>query len=209
MRYTIVLIIAMVFLVGTPVDAQKKGKDKDVFSMKVDGLGCAFCVNGLEKKFKDFKGMKNLKVDLETGLVSFSYPSTELLSVDAVETKIEKAGYTPVWVEVKRADGKVEKNKETSTNQQVAQLVSKKIKVKGNCGMCQSRIEKAVLSLEGVSSASWDALTQQLELEFDGDKIDLSAIEKAIAAVGHDTESVKASDEVYDALHGCCKYDRD
>lgn len=206
MRYTIVLLVAMMSFIGTPAEAQKS-KDKDQFTAKVDGLGCAYCAYGLEKKLLDLKGIKKIKIELETGIVSFSFPATDALSIDDVKTKVDKAGYTPVWVEVKRADGKVEKSKESASTEKLG-LVTKKIEVKGNCGMCKSRIEKAALSLEGVSSASWDALTQSLELEFDDSEVSLLEIEKAIAKAGHDSENAKADDKVYDNLHGCCKYDR-
>jgi hypothetical protein len=33
-------------------------------------------------------------------------------------------------------------------------------------------------------------------------------VKKAVAKVGHDTDEVKATDEEYDNLHGCCKYER-
>ena len=33
-------------------------------------------------------------------------------------------------------------------------------------------------------------------------------LEKAIAKAGHDAGKIKAEDEVYNNLHGCCKYDR-
>lgn len=46
---------------------------------------------------------------------------------------------------------------------------TEQFKVKGNCGMCETRIEKA----------------------------------------GHDTDMHKASQETYDKLPGCCKYDRE
>jgi len=29
-----------------------------------------------------------------------------------------------------------------------------------------------------------------------------------LAKVGHDTDEVKATDEVYENLHHCCKYER-
>jgi hypothetical protein len=34
-------------------------------------------------------------------------------------------------------------------------------------------------------------------------------VKKAAAKVGHDAEEEKASDEVYDNLHHCCKYQRE
>ncbi len=48
----------------------------------------------------------------------------------------------------------------------------------------------------------------RVEVTFDGEKTNLDAIHQAIADVGYDTKKVKAKDEVYDNLHGCCKYDR-
>lgn len=83
-----------------------------------------------------------------------------------------------------------------------------KIEVKGNCGMCESRIEKAAKSVEGVSKADWDKETKKMEVTFDDTKTDLDKIEVAIAKVGHDTPKLKASTEVYNKLPGCCKYDR-
>ena len=85
---------------------------------------------------------------------------------------------------------------------------TEKIEVKGNCGMCESRIEKAVKAVDGVSKADWDQETKQLEVTFDNAKTDLDKVEVAIAKVGHDTPKHKASTEVYDKLPGCCKYDR-
>ena len=82
------------------------------------------------------------------------------------------------------------------------------VKVYGNCGMCKSRIEKAAKGVEGVKKATWDKETKELTVTFDSDATNLESIEKAIADVGHDTENVKAKDEVYEGLHSCCKYER-
>lgn len=83
-----------------------------------------------------------------------------------------------------------------------------KFEVKGNCGMCEKRIEKAALSVDGVSNADWDKKTKQLEVTFDSSKVDIHKIHKAVAKSGHDTNIHKAKDEVYNKLPGCCKYDR-
>jgi periplasmic mercuric ion binding protein len=85
---------------------------------------------------------------------------------------------------------------------------TEKFKVKGNCGMCETRIEKAAGSLEGVSKADWNKETKVIELVFDDTKTSTDKIEKAIATVGHDTPNHKAKDEVYNKLPACCKYDR-
>lgn len=81
------------------------------------------------------------------------------------------------------------------------------IKVAGNCGMCEERIEKAA-GIDGVESASWDAKTRLLALNFDPSKTNADAVAKKVAAVGHDAGKYKADEKVYNSLPGCCKYDR-
>ena len=83
-----------------------------------------------------------------------------------------------------------------------------KFKVYGNCGMCESRIEKAAKSVDGVTSADWNKETKMMDVSFDGSKTNVNKIQMAIANVGHDTEMSKAKDEVYNDLPGCCKYER-
>ncbi|HRN78821.1 MAG TPA: heavy-metal-associated domain-containing protein [Ferruginibacter sp.] len=88
-----------------------------------------------------------------------------------------------------------------------AQEKTDTIKVSGECGMCKSRIQKA-LKLEGISSAIWDTETKLLTVTYSSDKLSNDDIQKKVAAVGHDTEKYKAEDVVYNKLPGCCKYER-
>ena len=86
---------------------------------------------------------------------------------------------------------------------------TEKFEVSGNCGMCKARIEKAAKSVDGVSTAVWDNETKMAEVSFDTKKTDIHKVHMAIAKAGHDTDMHKASDEVYEELPGCCKYDRE
>ena len=81
-------------------------------------------------------------------------------------------------------------------------------KVAGNCEMCEKRVEKAAFSVKGVKSAEWHADHGDIHLIIDETKCSVQDVAKAIAAVGHDTEIVKAKDEVYNKLHSCCNYER-
>jgi mercuric ion binding protein len=81
-------------------------------------------------------------------------------------------------------------------------------KVSGNCEMCEKRIEKAAFSVKGVKSAEWHADHGDIHLIIDENKCSKEDVAKAIAAVGHDTEFIKAADSVYEKLHGCCNYER-
>ena len=80
--------------------------------------------------------------------------------------------------------------------------------VNGNCEDCQKRIQKAAYSVPGVKSASWNIETHQLSLIINEEKTSALAVKKAIANVGHDTDEVKATNEVYEKLHHCCLYER-
>ncbi|MCF8304757.1 MAG: cation transporter [Bacteroidales bacterium] len=81
-------------------------------------------------------------------------------------------------------------------------------KVYGNCGMCESRIEKAANGLEGVKTVDWDKETKMMEVEFDPSEVKLKDIHQAIADAGHDTEDIRAEDADYANLPGCCQYER-
>jgi Cu(I)/Ag(I) efflux system membrane fusion protein len=80
------------------------------------------------------------------------------------------------------------------------------LEVGGLCDMCKARIEKAAMSVAGVTSASWDKKTWQLSLVFDPSKTTFDDISRAVAKSGHDTNKFKADDSTYRALPACCKY---
>ncbi|MFZ6001111.1 MAG: heavy-metal-associated domain-containing protein [Bacteroidota bacterium] len=86
-----------------------------------------------------------------------------------------------------------------------AKTVKATIKVYGNCVMCKNRIETA-LDKGGVKMASWDTKTKNLEVVYNAKKISEQQIHEIIASVGHDTDKVKAKDEVYAELPFCCLY---
>ena len=91
-----------------------------------------------------------------------------------------------------------------------AQESSKKIEtdefsVQGVCQMCEKRIEKAAL-ISGVMSATWDQDLQKITVIYKPKKVSLDRIKESIARAGHDTDSIKAPDDVYRTLPDCCAY---
>jgi mercuric ion binding protein len=94
-----------------------------------------------------------------------------------------------------------------TVNAQSKSSKTETVKVWGNCGMCQTRIEKAAKEV-GATEAKWDSETNLLAVTYNPAKTSIEKIEKKMAAVGHDTKSFKADDAVYNKLHGCCKYER-
>jgi len=189
--------------------AAQAQKEMDQFEVQVDGLGCPFCAYGLEKKFKEFKGIKKVAIDIETGDFSFSYPAEKALSMDAVVKQVEKAGYTPITSKITRSTGDIELSESNTTvlsKESVAK--TQKMLVAGKCGMCEARILKVTTGIEGVTNAAWNQSNQMLEVSFDNSQTTTDAIQKKIARAGHDTKAYKATAGAYDNLPACCKYER-
>ncbi|WP_394974823.1 heavy-metal-associated domain-containing protein [uncultured Croceitalea sp.] len=199
----IAFVIGMMAMFST--NAQKA---MDKFMVQVDGLGCPFCAYGLEKKFKEFKGIKNVKIDIETGDFSFNYPAEKELSMEAVEKQVEKAGYTPITSKIERANGKIESSEDGKVALNPESLISKEVYVYGNCEQCRARIENAAKRINGVGEASWSEDTKLLSLSFDPGITSLEGVEKAVTNSGHDTKEHKAKNGVYKKLPKCCQYER-
>jgi mercuric ion binding protein len=77
--------------------------------------------------------------------------------------------------------------------------------VKGNCEMCQSRIENAA-DIKGVKICKWDVKKKVATVTYNIEKTSLEQIQKAIAAKGYEAGEVKADEAAYKKLPGCCKY---
>ena len=201
---TIILFITSMALIFS-ISAQT-----DHFTVRVDGLGCPFCAYGLEKKFSEVEGIENIEVNLKEGVLTYDVPASLKMDFATVNKLIDDAGYTTIFVEVKRADGeskRLEKG-DGDGNSNNSSATEASFTVHGNCGMCKDRIEKAANSVRGVKSAKWDDGVQKLEVVFDSEQVKTERIHRAVAGAGHDTEEVRARDRVFNNLPECCKYDR-
>ena len=87
-----------------------------------------------------------------------------------------------------------------------AKTVKTTFEVKGNCGMCQTRIEKAAKAIKGVTSARWNKNSGELALVYDNKQTTPEKVQEALAKAGHDTGKYKADQKTYNALPACCKY---
>ena len=96
-----------------------------------------------------------------------------------------------------------------SYGQSITATQTDTFKVWGNCGMCEKKIEKAASKVDGVTKADWDKEKKVMIVAYDPAKTTLENIQKAIAAVGYDTEKIKATDKAYNKLDGCCQYERE
>ena len=79
--------------------------------------------------------------------------------------------------------------------------------VSGNCGMCETKIEKAAKAA-GATYADWNKDTKVITVKYSSTSSNLAKIQKSIADAGYDNVGVKTTTGAYDKLHACCKYDR-
>ncbi len=61
---------------------------------KVDGMTCAACSSAVERITGKMDGVNEVSVNLATGKMTIDFDS-EMVSQEAIFSKIEKAGYTP------------------------------------------------------------------------------------------------------------------
>ncbi len=63
-------------------------------TMKVDGLVCAFCAQGIEKKLKGFAATEGVYVNLEHGLVAMGLKAAQDVPDATLTSTLADAGYT-------------------------------------------------------------------------------------------------------------------
>ncbi|MFQ3173538.1 MAG: copper chaperone CopZ [Flavobacterium sp.] len=94
------------------------------------------------------------------------------------------------------------------SNAQIKNSKSANVKILGNCGMCETNIEKAG-NLKKIATVDWNKDTQTAAITYDSKQTTQDEILKRIALAGYDSEFFLAPDDVYDNLHGCCQYVRE
>ena len=82
------------------------GDSADI-DVKVKGMVCSFCVQGIEKKFKGESSVNNVKVNLDESLVSIWLKENQALSDDRIESLVKDSGYNVA--EITRQSPKKEK----------------------------------------------------------------------------------------------------
>lgn len=94
-----------------------------------------------------------------------------------------------------------------AVNAQIKNAKTETVKIYGNCGMCETKIENAG-NIKKVAKVDWDQDSKTATLTYDTTKTNSDEILKRIALAGYDSDKFLAPDDVYDNLHGCCQYDR-
>ena len=95
----------------------------------------------------------------------------------------------------------------TLCNAQIKNAKTDTVKIYGNCGMCESTIEKAG-NIKKVAEVDWNKDTKIASITYDSTKTNQDEILKRIALAGYDSDQFLAPDNVYAKLPQCCQYER-
>lgn len=85
-RYLIVPLLLLWSLAALAAGTQ--------YVMRVDGLACPYCAYGIEKKLNQIKGVENIDVDLDKGLVTVNVREGVELTEPQMDQLFKDAGFT-------------------------------------------------------------------------------------------------------------------
>ena len=94
-----------------------------------------------------------------------------------------------------------------ASNAQIKNAKTESVKIYGNCGMCETTIEKAG-NLKKTAEVDWNKDTKIVTITYDEKKTNQDEILKRIALSGYDSDKFLAPDDVYAKLPECCQYER-
>ena len=95
----------------------------------------------------------------------------------------------------------------TACNAQIKNAKTESVKIYGNCGMCETTIEKAG-NKSKVVKVDWNKDTKMATINYDAKLTNPDEILKRIALSGYDSEKFLAPNDVYAKLPDCCQYER-
>ena len=69
--------------------------DTRIVEVDVQGMACAFCVEGLRKTLSELPGVKNATVSLKNNLARLELDLQNAPAADAIKQAVLDAGFTP------------------------------------------------------------------------------------------------------------------
>lgn len=89
-------VMSVVFLIMSSLAAMASE-----VNVKVSGMVCSMCAQGIQKKFKNESSVKSLNVSMDKKLVTFTLHEGKDLSDETITKLISEAGYNVAGIERK------------------------------------------------------------------------------------------------------------
>ncbi|WP_323844333.1 heavy-metal-associated domain-containing protein [Microbulbifer magnicolonia] len=86
--------IFRLLLLGACLLAAAARADGPQYRLGVDGVACAFCAAGVEKRLKGIEGIESVEADLGKGLVVIHMREGASLTEEQAREQVEKAGFS-------------------------------------------------------------------------------------------------------------------
>ncbi|MBI0001053.1 copper-translocating P-type ATPase [Bartonella sp. W8122] len=154
----------------TEKTGQSPANDNFHIKLDIEGMTCASCVRHVEKALKKVEGVDNVVVNLATEKADVT--SKNKLGIDELVQAVEKAGYEVGYQPVD-------------------------LDIEGmSCASCVRRVEKALLSVDGVKTAVVNLATNRAHVEMLKNVATIDALEKAVAKAGYGAKPVNNHKQV-------------
>lgn len=146
--------------------------------LNIIGMTCASCVNHVDKALRNTQGVLDVSVNLTTETATITYEDSSFNQEQALHA-VRDAGYDAVI-----------ENEE---------IKSATLRVEGmTCASCASRVEQAVIKLNGIKFANVNIANDKINISFDSTMLKISQIKKAVQDVGYDLILEEELDEEID-----------
>jgi Cu+-exporting ATPase len=144
-------------------------------TIPVRGMTCASCARASERAAGSLPGVNKASVNFATEALTIEYDETKL-GLAEVAKAIEQAGYEAVLPDESR---------------------NAMIPIGGmTCSACASAVERAVLKVQGVTTASVNFGSEKLSVSWDPDSTRVSEIKKAVKDAGYEPLAIETAEAV-------------
>jgi copper ion binding protein len=165
-----------------PIQKKSTGEDNIAaesgsrVTVNVGGMTCRACSRTVEQCLRSSLGVRSAQVFLLDGKAEVVFDSAVVSAAGLCEA-IESVGFNAsIEQEVSEAS--------PATRQTLYRL---EMSIEGmTCAACSGAVERCLLALDGVSSASVSLLQGRAEVFFDREVIDASAVSEAVEDIGFD-----------------------
>ena len=128
--------------------------------LRIAGMTCAHCAGTVEKALSSLDGVSSATVNLASETAHVSY-SPGKVGASAMEETVRKAGYSVISDTIN-------------------------IKVGGmTCVNCANAVEKALLKIDGVSSARVNLPAESVRVNYNSSQASIASMKKAIESAGY------------------------
>lgn len=132
----------------------------------ITGMTCASCATRIEKSLRETEGVKNAAVNLASERALVDYDENKV-SEEVLKSRIKETGYGVI------DEGSKEE-------------VSAEFDITGmTCASCATRIEKGIMNIPGITTASVNLSSEKAFVKFDPNKAGSDEILKKIESTGY------------------------